>query len=264
MTSMTQSFSTHGASCSNRRLRAAAFAFLPAGRRGASSDRPRLQARLGWVSGSYGVVQLLRLLNNVILARLLGPSILGLMALVNSIRTGVELLSDVGIMQNIISSPRGEDPVFYDTAWTLQALRGLVLAIIGLTLSVPLARFFHFPQLAVILPVASLFFVFTGFDSTARPLVQKQLHVARLSVFDIGLGVRYCPHPNIAFGVEGGFNGFYVDPGFFLYQHESGRRILELTQGVFESGRIYRKSGNENVLVYEISSTRTFSLPDFR
>ena len=51
-------------------------------------------------------------------------------------------------------------------------------------------------------------------------------------------------------------SGFYVDPGFFLYQHESGRRILELTQGVFESGRIYRKSGNENVLVYEISSTR--------
>ena len=50
-------------------------------------------------------------------------------------------------------------------------------------------------------------------------------------------------------------SGFYVDPDFFLYQHESGRRILELAQSIFESGRIYPKSGNPKVLVYEISST---------
>ena len=37
------------------------------------------------------------LVNNVILARLLAPPIFGLMAVVNAIRTGVELLSDVGI-----------------------------------------------------------------------------------------------------------------------------------------------------------------------
>src|SRR5207253_6177647 len=143
--------------------------------------------RLGWVTLSHGTVQLLRLLNNVILARILAPPIFGLMAIVNAIRTGVELLSDVGIMQNIISSPRGEDPLFYDTAWTLQALRGLVLAALCMLLAVPIARFFNYPQLAVILPVASLFFVFTGFDSTARPLVQKQLQVARVSLFDIGI-----------------------------------------------------------------------------
>ena len=51
-------------------------------------------------------------------------------------------------------------------------------------------------------------------------------------------------------------SGFYVDPDFFLYQHESGRRILELAQSIFESGQIYPKSGNPKVLVYEISSTR--------
>ncbi len=51
-------------------------------------------------------------------------------------------------------------------------------------------------------------------------------------------------------------SGFYVDPGFFLYQHESGRRVLELAQSRFESGRIYRKSGSPSVLVYEVSSTR--------
>jgi hypothetical protein len=29
--------------------------------------------------------------------------------------------------------------------------------------------------------------------------------------FDLGLGLRYCPHPNVAFGLEGGINGFYTD-----------------------------------------------------
>ncbi len=145
-----------------------------------------LVVRLGWTTLGYGVVQFLRLLNNVILARLLAPQILGLMAIVNSIRTGVELLSDVGILQNIVSNPSGDQPKFYDTAWTMQALRGLLLAALCLLLAVPLSRFFNYPELAVILPVASLFFIFTGFDSTARAVAQKQLKVARVSVFEIG------------------------------------------------------------------------------
>jgi O-antigen/teichoic acid export membrane protein len=145
-----------------------------------------LIVRLGWTTFGYAVVQFLRLLNNVILARLLAPQILGLMAIVNAIRTGVELLSDVGILQNIISNPGGDQPKFYDTAWTMQALRGILLATVCVTLAAPLSRFFRYPELAVILPVASLFFIFTGFDSTARGLGQKQLMVARFSLFEIG------------------------------------------------------------------------------
>jgi hypothetical protein len=51
-------------------------------------------------------------------------------------------------------------------------------------------------------------------------------------------------------------SGFYVDPGFFLYQHESGRWLLELAKTTFGSGRISPKSGSPQVLVYEISSRR--------
>jgi O-antigen/teichoic acid export membrane protein len=145
-----------------------------------------LIVRLGWTTFGYAVVQFLRLLNNVILARLLAPQILGLMAIVNAIRTGVELLSDVGILQNIISNPGGDQPRFYDTAWTMQAFRGILLAAICLILAVPVSRFFNYPELAAILPVASLFFIFTGFDSTGRGLGQKQLKVARFSLLEIG------------------------------------------------------------------------------
>jgi hypothetical protein len=51
-------------------------------------------------------------------------------------------------------------------------------------------------------------------------------------------------------------SGFYVDPSFFLYQHQSGRGVLELAQEIFAHGRISPKPGNPKVLVFEISSTR--------
>jgi hypothetical protein len=57
-------------------------------------------------------------------------------------------------------------------------------------------------------------------------------------------------HPTARFG-------YYVDPEFFLYQHVSGRRILEMAQAFFQTGRVYPKQGNPRVLVYEISSRRS-------
>lgn len=214
--------------------------------------------RLGWMGLGYGTVQILRLANNVILARLLAPPILGLMAVVNSIRTGVELLSDVGIMQNIISSPRGEEPDFYDTAWTLQVIRGLVLAAICLILAVPLARFFDYPELAAILPVASLFFVFTGFDSTARPLVQKQLQVARLNVFDVAIAVvslivyvvlaLITPTiwalilGSVLTGAATLVGSFLFIPGMrhrFMIDPECARQVLKFGKWVFLSSIVY-------------------------
>ena len=46
--------------------------------------------RLGWASITFGLMQVLRLANNVVLARLLAPSLFGLMTIVNAIREVVE------------------------------------------------------------------------------------------------------------------------------------------------------------------------------
>lgn len=214
--------------------------------------------RLGWTTLGYGVVQFLRLLNNVILARLLAPQILGLMAIVNALRTGVELLSDVGILQNIISNPKGDQPQFYNTAWTMQAIRGFLLAALCLVLAVPIARFFNYPELATILPVASIFFIFTGFDSTGRGLAQKQLKVARFSLFEIGIVfvalvaqvVLALITPTVwALVVGGVVNGavtliasFLFIPGIrhrFMIDPESARQLLRFGRWVFLSSIVY-------------------------
>lgn len=141
--------------------------------------------RLGWVAFSFGAVQVLRLVNNIVLTRLLDPSVFGLMSLVIAIRVGMELISDVGVTQNIVSSRHGSEPRFYDTGWTLQALRGVVLGMLCALLSGPLARFFNHPELSIILPIIAVSFIFGGLDSTARGLLHKQINVARMGLFEI-------------------------------------------------------------------------------
>lgn len=145
----------------------------------------KILVRLGWVTLSYGAVQFLRLVNNVILTRLLDPTIFGIMSLVIAIRVGMELLSDVGITQNIVSNPRGSDPDFYDTGWTLQAIRGVFLGTFCALLSAPLTQFFGHPELGPILPIVAISFVFGGLDSTSRGLLHKQVNVARLGLFEV-------------------------------------------------------------------------------
>lgn len=148
-----------------------------------------MMIRLSWTTISFGVIQVLRLVNNVVLARLLSPSLLGLMLIVNAIRTGVELLSDVGINQNIVSNREGHTPEFYDTAWTIAVIRGIVLGAFCFAFAGFFANFFEKPELATILPVIALTFVFTGFQSASSALLQKQGSVARISAVEVAVAV---------------------------------------------------------------------------
>ena len=131
-----------------------------------SIPRPTI-VRMGWATGSFGLIQILRFANNVILARLLSPPLFGLMLIVNSIRTGVELISDVGINQNIVSNQAGHTPDFYDTAWTMKVLRGVALGALFFLTAQLFADFFEQPELALIMPVVALTFIFLGFQSTS-------------------------------------------------------------------------------------------------
>ena len=83
----------------------------------------------------YGFNQVVRLGSNLILTRLLFPEAFGLMALVNVFMMGVVLLSDLGISQSVMQSKRGDDPVFLDTAWTVQIVRGSILTVVAVVAS---------------------------------------------------------------------------------------------------------------------------------
>jgi O-antigen/teichoic acid export membrane protein len=82
---------------------------------------------VGTTVGAYGAGRVVRLAGSITLARLLSPELFGIIAIVNSIRTGIDLISDVGVAQSIIQNKNGENPEFYNSGWTLKAVRGATL-----------------------------------------------------------------------------------------------------------------------------------------
>lgn len=147
-----------------------------------------------WTTIGFGTSQALRLAGNVILARLLVPEAFGLMTFMQVVLQGLQMFSDIGIGPSIIQNRRADDPAFLNTAWTMQLLRGAVLWLVACALSVPLARFYDQPELAAMLPVAGLFALVTGFNSTALFTHNRALALGRLTALELaaqvlGLGV---------------------------------------------------------------------------
>ncbi len=88
-----------------------------------------------WLLGSNLASQALRLASNLLLARWLAPDAFGLIAAVNTLYFGLVMFSDLGIWQSIVRSDRGQHPRMLGTAWSVQLLRGVVLALAVLCLA---------------------------------------------------------------------------------------------------------------------------------
>jgi O-antigen/teichoic acid export membrane protein len=142
-----------------------------------------------WVIGGFGFGQALRLVSSVILARLLAPEIFGIMVIVYSIRGGIDLLSDIGVQQSIVANKNADEPEFYNTAWTLRLLRGILVFAFCVLFAAPLSKFYDTPILIWIMPVIGLSFPIVGLGSLGTMFLQKQLRSAKLSAFELGLEI---------------------------------------------------------------------------
>lgn len=137
-----------------------------------------------WTFGAFGFGQALRFVTNIILARLLAPEIFGIMQIVYSFRTGVELITDVGIGQNIVYNKDANKPEFYNTVWTLQIIRGVVLCLIFSALAVPIGDFYQSHILTRIIPITATIFVVSGLTSASPALLQKRMKFNTINIFE--------------------------------------------------------------------------------
>lgn len=138
-----------------------------------------------WAVAGYGGSQVLRFGGNMVLWRLLYPEAFGLMALVNVFMMALGMFSDVGITPSIVQNPRGDEPAFLNTAWTIQVIRGITMAIIGAILAMPLAAFYDEPSLAYVVPVVCLNSVFAGFNSTKPVVAARHIQLERTTIIDL-------------------------------------------------------------------------------
>jgi len=141
-----------------------------------------------WTSAAFAVAQLLRLVTNVVLARLLAPQLFGVMQIFYSLRTGADLLTDVGMGQNIIYNKNAEEPDFYNTAWTINVIRGVLLWFLFCAVSFYVASFYQSEILRLVMPIASVTFVLGSLSSMSPFLLQKRMQYNTLTKFEISVG----------------------------------------------------------------------------
>jgi O-antigen/teichoic acid export membrane protein len=146
-------------------------------------EKKALQASV-WSILEYGSGMGLRIVNSLVLTRLLLPAYFGELTLVFTVITGVSLLSDIGLAPSVIQSARGDDPVFLNTAWTLQVLRGVTLWLIALMLTWPMVIFYHDPQLKFLLPAVAFGTLISSFNSTNLLTLSRHIGVRRLFAID--------------------------------------------------------------------------------
>jgi PST family polysaccharide transporter/lipopolysaccharide exporter len=129
---------------------------------------------------SEAVLATVILLRSVVLARLLTPEVIGLMALAGiAIRT-IETIARPGIAQALIAR-RGQFEEVSETAFTILVGRGVLLAI-ALAVAAPwVADFFEADALEPMLQVLSLVFVIGGFVNINTISQQREIEFRRLT-----------------------------------------------------------------------------------
>jgi O-antigen/teichoic acid export membrane protein len=151
-------------------------------------ERARRAAK--WTLAGYGLAQVIRLASNLVLTRLLVPEMFGVMGVAMAVLTILYLLADIGVHQNIVQSPRGDDPAFLDTAWVVQIFRGVflwfvvclvaeLLHIANLRGLLPTNSVYASPELPFVIAVLSFTSVISGCSSTRLAVAERHLSVRR-------------------------------------------------------------------------------------
>ncbi len=135
---------------------------------------------------SFGGENILRLLTNLILARILFPEAFGLMALVQVVVAGAVMFSDIGFRSVIVQHERGEEPAFLNTTWSLQICRGILLTIVIMLLSGPAATFYEEPLLGEILMLAAFVPFLKSLESTKMLTANRTLQIERVTYITLG------------------------------------------------------------------------------
>ncbi|MDP2788000.1 MAG: oligosaccharide flippase family protein [Pseudomonadota bacterium] len=164
------------------------------------NNRATLRSRVfqasTWTVGGHFTGQVLRLASNLIMTRLLVPEMFGVMAVVTVIMNGLSSLSQTGIDQCIVNSERGAERTFLNTAWVVQAGRGMLigLAVVLVALALYFAGASHWlpagsvyadPLLPAVLAVSSLSVVIAGFRSTYATALYRQVHVGKNTLTEL-------------------------------------------------------------------------------
>lgn len=179
-----------------------------------------------WTITSYGSQHALRLVNSLVLTRLLMPEYFGLISLVSTVVVGVALMSDIGLIPSVVQSPKGDEPDFLNTAWTIQALRGIGIFLILLVIAYPMSLLYHEPRMTSLISVIGLTVAISGFDSTNLLSMSRHLGVRRIftlefstQILSLAVTITFAKiHPSVWAIVAGNLTSSVFHMGLSFYK----------------------------------------------
>jgi O-antigen/teichoic acid export membrane protein len=147
-----------------------------------------------WLSFGGSFEQVLRLVRNMVLSRVLLPNAFGSMALVLSITMLFESLSEIGVKQAVVQSPDGNKDLYLNGVWFFALLRGAALAAFGVLFAPLIAQFYKSPELTELLRLAFIGLLVRGVFSPRAYVGLKHLEYKRWILVEnlggaLGVGV---------------------------------------------------------------------------
>ena len=137
------------------------------------------------IVASVAAQSALRLVSNVVLARLLAPSVFALVSITTLVLISIHMVSDVGIAITALREgdmSRDDE----DRLWTLQAIRGVGLSLLVAAAAVPVGRIYGDDRLRDALLVLALSPILDGIKSLAPVLALAKRRLLPSTGIELG------------------------------------------------------------------------------
>ena len=121
----------------------------------------------------------MRFVRSIILAHILVPDQIGVMAIIMSFSIAFEALTEVGVKQSIIQNKQGANTDYLNVAWWMQVVRGLCLFSIAFLMAPWISSYYGKPELLGLLRVAFLAIALRGFVSPRVYVLEKEYKFGR-------------------------------------------------------------------------------------
>ena len=141
---------------------------------------------IGWIALTRVLLQVATIARIIVIARLLGPEDFGLFGIAILALTMVETLSRTGFDAALVQR-RGDISSYLDTVWTIQAIRGAILAAFVFLTAPMISGFFSEPRSEDLLKAIAFAPLISGFKNVAVVELQRDLAFDRRAVLDIGI-----------------------------------------------------------------------------
>jgi lipopolysaccharide exporter len=137
-----------------------------------------------WAFSLRIIGRLLGFLRTVILARLLFPEDFGLLGIAMMAINLLETVSQTGFYPALIQKKDNAE-LYFDTAWTISAIRGIFLFVILFFFAPALAAFFNAPQANLVIKVVAISSLLTGLRNIGIVDFQKNLEFHKQFAYDL-------------------------------------------------------------------------------